>query len=382
MNKGVIKIKKILFIHHYGGYGGAGISLINNIRLLKDSYDITVLLPSNPKEMVDELSKLNIKIIKYDDIGMLPIYSGGSNILKPSFYINIMKIIKSKKIIERILFDKQFDLVLVNSLTLSWIGLIDNITPKICFVRETLNSKNLFFNKIYKYLLTKKFHKVFFISNFDCSKFNLKNNSSYVLNDCTYFENNIRSNNKNMNTINILYLGGFSKIKGTHVLLDALTRLKKNGITLTIAGNVDINGFYAKSIRRKINNLKKNIDVEIVGVTNKTAELFEKSDIVVFPSTKPHQARPVFEAGFYKVPVLISDFEETNERVIDGYNGITFKSNSSEDLKNKLIKLINDDKLRVKLAKNNYEYCLKEHNCYNLKSFLINHIEESLNDFV
>lgn len=374
-----IIIKKLLFIHHYGGYGGAGISLLNNIEMLKDNYEITVLLPSIPDDMINELKKMRVDYIINNDIGMVPIYSGGSNIFKPSFYKNILKIKKTKIDIEKELMFNQYYALIVNSLTLSWIGIIDNNIPKVCFVRETLNNKAFFFNFLYRFILNKKFQKVFFISKYDLNKFNLKKNRSLVLNDCSFNSNLAQKKNKNKAEINILFLGGYNKIKGLHILLKSLERIKNKDISLTIAGDCKIRNLYGYKLQNKIQKLAKKFEINIIGKTTDTNFLFENADIVVFPSTTPHQARPLFEAGFYKLPVIISDFTQTNERVIDKYNGLTFKPNSSLELRKRIILLIENEQLRIKLGENNFNYCIEEHECENLRIVLNNEIEDLIN---
>src|SRR5699024_12067610 len=136
----------ILFIHHYGGYGGAGISLINNIEMLKDDYRITVILPSYPDDMRNELLRLNVKVIEFNDvIGTVPIYSGGSDFWKPSMYKSIFKIFGFNKFLNKIIKTDNYDFVLVNSITLFWVGFKKNIQfDKLgCFVRSDKHTSEL-----------------------------------------------------------------------------------------------------------------------------------------------------------------------------------------------------------------------------------------------
>jgi glycosyltransferase involved in cell wall biosynthesis len=46
----------------------------------------------------------------------------------------------------------------------------------------------------------------------------------------------------------------------------------------------------------------------------------------------PHQARPVYESGYYGLPIVISDFPHTAEFVRHGFNGLTFEPGNFSQL--------------------------------------------------
>lgn len=57
-------LKKILIIHQSGRIGGAGISLLHIVRVIdKTKYNITVLCPRYPNEMIKMLQKEECKVI-------------------------------------------------------------------------------------------------------------------------------------------------------------------------------------------------------------------------------------------------------------------------------------------------------------------------------
>ncbi len=376
----MISIKNILFIHHYGGYGGAGISLINNIEMLKDDYRITVILPSYPDDMRNELLRLNVKVIEFNDvIGTVPIYSGGSDFWKPSMYKSIFKIFGFNKFLNKIIKTDNYDFVFVNSITLFWVGLKKNIQfEKLgCFVRETRDKRKKISNILIKKILNKYFSKIFFISEFDKKTYEDRRSKSkyYLINDCMKKVNFIKSKNKN--SLNLLFLGGYQKIKGLDILLKALNYLNNKDIKLSIAGDTEIKSSYANKIHKSINTLnKKGMNIKVIGTVKNASDMYNDTDILIFPSRKPHQSRPLFEAGFYKIPVIITENEIVNERIENGFNGFKFEARNFKSLSRKIKLFIKNPNLVNKLGENNYELSLKNHNFEDVKINLLKAIEE------
>jgi glycosyltransferase involved in cell wall biosynthesis len=82
--------------------------------------------------------------------------------------------------------------------------------------------------------------------------------------------------------------------------------------------------------------------------------------LLVFPATKPHQARPIFEAGLSKIPVIASEFPNIKEFMNDEL-GFTFQNKNSSDLA-KLIKDIFLKKISFKnQIENNFLICNLRH---------------------
>lgn len=376
----MISIKNILFIHHYGGYGGAGISLINNIEMLKDDYLITVILPSYPDDMRNELLRLNIKVIEFNDvIGTVPIYSGGSDFWKPSMYKSIFKIFGFNKFLNKTIKTDNYDFVLVNSITLFWVGFKKNIQfEKLgCFVRETRDKKKKISNILIKKILNKYFSKIFFISEFDKNTYEDRRSKSkyYLINDC--MKKVTFKKSKNKNSLNLLFLGGYQKIKGLDILLKALNYLNNKDIKLTIAGDTEIKSSYANKIQKSINTLnKKGMNIKVIGTVKNASDMYNDTDILIFPSRKPHQSRPLFEAGFYKIPVIITENEIVNERIENGFNGFKFEARNFKSLSRKIKLFIKNPNLVNKLGENNYKLSLKNHNFEDVKINLLKAIEE------
>ncbi|RIO14482.1 glycosyltransferase family 1 protein, partial [Mammaliicoccus sciuri] len=148
-------------------------------------------------------------------------------------------------------------------------------------------------------------------------------------------------------------------------------------IKLIIAGNTTIKSKYSKKMKNKINMLnKKGLDIELIGTVKNTSDIYNNTDILIFPSKKPHQSRPLFEAGFYKIPVIITENEIINERIKNGFNGFKFEENNFRSLSEKIELFVKDPNLINEMGEKNYYLSLKNHKFEDVKVNLLKAIEE------
>lgn len=381
--------KKIMIIHHSGSIGGAGVSIYNTIMSLKDDYDIVIYCPSSPEDFSKYLKEKGINVKTYDyPIGSIHYYSGGSSIFTPGFIKGILNIFKYRKRLDSILKSEKPDLVISNSKILAWTGLIFNKNNQkcICYVRETRKKSFLnVWNNIQRALLD-KFTGVIFISKYDQEMESLRKTKSEVvpnfINIDSYKHNKSRSEVCNYfgldtNSFNILFVGGMLRIKGFDVAVKSMKYLKGMNVKLIVAGDAEfyykpeknmytkfynyLKKKYENSINKEIieNGLQK--DIIKIGVQTNMADVYLLADVLIFPATAPHQARPVFEAGAMKIPVVMPDFENTLEYVSNGDNGLIFRRKNPRSLANSIKALINDEKYRNLLGQRNYEHTLRQH---------------------
>lgn len=356
---------KILIFHHCDSWGGAGVSLIDLCVMLKNQNSITVCVPHIKSDVVEELRKLtDINIISIEEnMGMISAYNGGPKNLSRTFFKNYFQIFKNKKKIESILNDTKYDVVLLNSITLSWISKIakNNKLASVCFVRETAVINVGF--KISCMNLQKYCSGVIFISEFDKESIPLRGVHTTVIRDCFDFDDLV-DRKKSNNSFQIAFLGGDDPLKGYSILLGAMKLLENYPIKLVVAGNV----------RSDLQVQSGNISY--VGKVSDVSNILSESDVLVFPSVKGHQGRPIFEAGAYEVPVIVSDFPQTANEVINYSNGLTFIPNDASDLANKIIWMYYHPKERLSMGKKNKLNTMENHsikkNAIKLNLFLNN----------
>jgi len=351
--------KKILFIHHSSTIGGAGLSGLNVLRAIpKESYEVTVYCNSEQNGMADIYRDAGFNVIY---AGKSPIgishYSGGEVfVLSPHVLINLLYIYFDKSKISTLIQKIKPDIVIVNSMTLYWIGKIAKAynAETICFFRETY-AKNCFGlrNSIIRNGLNKYFDKISFISKYDLELnkgLNCSMNTIYNMIPSEEFTRHNRTDTKvilglNDDSFNVLFVGGMSPLKGAIIAIKAISKTENKKIKLVFIGYKwngrkktlnDCDGFKkkikyllrmdyeAKAIKYILSNNLKN-RILFYGIQRNIAPFFIACDALISPSTKPHQARPIFEAGFAKIPVIASDFPNIRE-VINEDSGFLFKN--------------------------------------------------------
>ncbi|MPQ44481.1 glycosyltransferase family 4 protein [Clostridium tarantellae] len=380
--------KKLAIIHHCGLVGGAGVSLIEVIKMLSEEYEITVYCPNNPNDMIELFKSKNIKYKEYNFlIGSIPHYSGGPSFISRTFWISIFNIFKYKKYWRREINNLDADIVLVNSMILCWLGRLIKKEKKksICFVRETVPNKpiKIIFKNINK-CFKNYFDKIYFISRYDKeSFFNIEEKSVVIKNNVKdeFFQvldkiECCKKLNIKNNKFNILFVGGISKLKGTHVILEAIKYLPKD-INLIVAGynfykkQINIKNSYEKYIYELLMDENIKDKVKFIGVQKDMIPAYYACDILVFPSIEPHQARPAFEAGACGKAVILSDFIQIRDEVENYKNGLLFKANNSKDLAEKIKLLYEDRELCSKLGVANKALTIENHSRKSVKTILL-----------
>lgn len=379
---------KIMIIHHSGLMGGGTLSCFDIIKALKkENINLVLSLPPGDNAALCEAQGMNINIL-YEDIMPLifSYYNGGPNIFKvfKNAIIRLKNINKWKKIFQTI----DPNMVLLNSMV-QWpmIPLLNSMHIKnICFVRETMRGKP---NKLINSIIASNLEKatgVAFLSEFDKDLWGLSKrvNQSVIpdLVEVDDFTMNINKENAReelhleSDTFYILYLGGMSKLKGVKTLIYALNELKKKKIELLFLGNLGtdlMNSCGLKKIKslaniqfiKKINKYIKdtgiNNNIRFAGVQRNTNYWYAACDVVVFPAEEAHQARPIYEAGAFKKPIIISNFPNYKEYLKPGVSGLIFEPGNHKELALNIEKLYSDPFLCSKLGYNNYHLTRKYH---------------------
>lgn len=152
----------------------------------------------------------------------------------------------------------------------------------------------------------------------------------------------------------VLLLGGFSRLKGTDVLLLAwpLVRASVPGATCVIAGVVPPSTRPIAELSRTLLSLvgirsdfqecerllRSAKGVVTLPFRTDTEDLFAASDVLAFPARAPHFPRPVVEAFAHRVPVVASDIGTVRDVAGDGTLGILVASGNPQALAEGLIR--------------------------------------------
>lgn len=172
----------------------------------------------------------------------------------------------------------------------------------------------------------------------------------------------------------LLYVGGWSPVKGIFPLLEALARLRERfpGVRCLMPGSV-----YAQStslaartarailplvgsatvsqrVRGAIGRLGVGDLLVQLPFTDDVAPLFAASDVVVFPATRPHFARPAVEASAMARPTVASRLPGLDELVDDGETGLLVPAGDPAALADALARVLGDDGVRLRMGESAY----------------------------
>lgn len=371
---------RLLFIHHSGIIGGAGLSLNNVMSAVRDGNELFVLVSTEPDDMLKKFrSDGLIHVIPYGRrIGAVTYYSGGDRLLSPRLLYRTIMIFKQRKYFNRRIQTVDPDVVIVNSMTTSWISKLPEARKRrsICFVRETFKgNRNSMINRYIRGCL-ERFSRVVFLSGYDRTSASLRHAPAEVI--CNYVSDDQFSLSMTKrqacdrlgvpeDAFLLLYAGGVSSIKGFDIAVRAVLSSDKN-IRLIVAGN-DFESAaqtkdrkerkYIRSWENYIRQNDKHNRIIFVGRQSDMSSCYACSDAVIVPMREPHQSRPVFEAGCFHKPVIITNFENIREYVKDGFNGLSAKNEDVDEFREKIGMLVDDEELKRRLGENNY-HCFKE----------------------
>ena len=151
--------------------------------------------------------------------------------------------------------------------------------------------------------------------------------------------------------IRFVYIGRIAGIKGLHILLQAVLKLKQQNWELDIYGSVSETDYYEfcksksaghSSINWKGILLHKNVIATLANY-----------DTLIFPSiVQETMGMVMLEAFAAKIPVVASSIWSALEHIKDGENGLLFKTGSSADLQKILEYLLQNPSVIEKMSEN------------------------------
>jgi glycosyltransferase involved in cell wall biosynthesis len=346
--------KKILFVHHGVGMGGASICLNEVLTMLRTDYDVTVLC-LRYSDAVEYFRNSGFKVevceslfYKYHNI-----YIHLEGIKRFNLYGEILGIIS---VIFNILFfgSKElrrfdFDILYLNSLFLfDWSIIGKRLDKKvIVHVREPLKTGLFNLRKtIIRHLMNRNVDRIIAISRDNAKRVNLNSITSVIYDPLRKsiskgYSDQSKPSFKAKRFFRVLYLGGSSRIKGFYVLCRAIPLLDKN-IEVVICGVVhdnSKNGIYKKIkallVNYYIGRISHYSNISVKEYVSNVSEELQFADLLLFPSTVPHYANPIMEAYSCGVPVLASDVSGMDE-IVNEKTGFMFMKGSHKDLALKL----------------------------------------------
>lgn len=337
--------------------GGAPTSMLNIIRYLdKNKFSAKILFIFENPSICEICKKENIdyRVLKgkfFQRFYNLNVYSEANETswryqlrLYP-FLRNIISWIFvgfyfSKNIIK----EEEPDIIHFNSTFLTdWLWGVRHLNVKrFVHVREPFSSRGIGIKKyIYKFILRNYTDGIFAISDDNKRRLGLPDITEVIYNFMP--EPLFKRLEAKQNQVNVIYLGGDSKIKGFKILKEARHYIDPD-IMIYVAGH-----FLNPDCIPNYTNMK------YLGVITNVYEYLIQSDILIFPSMVPHFAKPIIEAGMCRLPVIASNVNGMEEIVTPEQNGILFPVGDARALAKAINFLASNLQLRLEYGNNNYK---------------------------
>ena len=168
----------------------------------------------------------------------------------------------------------------------------------------------------------------------------------------------------------IMHVANLKPVKGHKYLLEAFAEVDsrfrgndKRGIKLVLIGRDELNG-QLQDMAQKLNILNK---VLFLGKRDDVQSLLKLADICVLPSLSEGMSNSILEYMAAEKPVIATNVGGNPELVKDGLNGLLVEKESSQQLKDALLILINDREKRFDMGFAGYERVKNE---FSMKAML------------
>lgn len=164
------------------------------------------------------------------------------------------------------------------------------------------------------------------------------------------------------NRINLLCIGVFEPRKHHMMLMDVVKEIVQtisDEIHLTIIGEAteQVQIDFLQTVK---NHVKEHHYEELVTIrTNipkkQMGQYFKEADVFIIPSTREMASISQLEAMSYSIPAICSDSNGSACYIVNGENGYQFQDCNREDLKNKLLTMLESREKIIKMGANAYQ---------------------------
>ncbi len=157
----------------------------------------------------------------------------------------------------------------------------------------------------------------------------------------------------------IAVVAHFSSKKGHHYLLHAVSRLKKDNVTIILCGE----GKLKKKLSRLCQKLAIDHQVIFSGFQPRMDDWYSFFDLLILPSIKG-EGLPlsILECQSMEIPVIASSISGIGEVIVSGENGFLIPPKDIVELKNKISLLMNNRLLGKQMGINGREKVLRYFN--------------------
>jgi len=355
--------------------GGAEISVQRAAEaLVRKGHEVLVIATSpNRKRYCEEIN--GVKVYRLGLTNIYPPYTSQKQpiIIKPIYHIINLWSPYSYVAVKNILKKEKPDVVHINNfrgLSLSVFSAVKSLNlpliftahdySLICLKIDLLNTRGevckgsskmcSLYNKITKHIIDNKINIAITASQFVANKLKengLFENTEVVMLPCAIELNSLSCIEKCYDIIDILYVGGLSKHKGVHILLNAFREIKSKNIRLHILGS----GKDEDEFKRIADGDSRIIFHGFVH-GEELVKFYQRANITIVPSIwyEPF-GLIIIESFKHGTPVIGSRIGGIPEIIEDGYNGLLFEAGNVDGLKEMLDNLIGNPSELKRLEK-------------------------------
>lgn len=372
--------RKILFIQHAGGLGGSAYSLLYTLQGLRESGDECVVLLARPTAALatlyreagfEVIADEPFALIDHSTVALRPLWWPGT-------YTEMVRAALGSRSTQRrlstLIRRTNCDLVHLNSMPLAPLAYELNSmrVPYAWHVREPPPDQRL--RTILIRSVMRNCHGMIFLSNFDRSEWMGDDQGDVISNFVPdrFFSNNLdrealrHSLGVTPDRVLALFLGGSHPAKGGDVLLRAIgsdvlrsidvgwmipnaapaaphrlvSRLGRRVLAMIGTGPRSVR-FHNMLLR-----LSQRHTILYGGFCQDILPYFVAADLVLFPATLPHFARPVIEAAAVGRAVVASNLGGVNELVQHGATGLLIPPARPDSLAQAIRSLATDPSVR------------------------------------
>jgi glycosyltransferase involved in cell wall biosynthesis len=384
-------MKKILFIHHAAGWGGAPLNLINIINSLdRSKYEVEVLLLKN-SNVIERLSKNGIKFSIADSKFYKKYYQyfthSEAGYIKwfqtfRFFKLSILWLLShfyfAKKEIEK----HEYDIVHLNSSVLTdWLAPAKQSGKVIMHIQEPFRKgKYDILHVFFKRQIGKYADHIIAISEDNAERIGIPEKTEVIYNYSKIPKNEPPENS--YSSKKVLYLGGSSYIKGFYTMVEALDYLDKDV-------KVYFGGFYSegknsrnllkqilkqilsygKKRKEAIEKMRNHSNAIEIGITNNVQKYLDEVCCLISPFSVPHFSRPVIEAHLHKKPAICSDVKGMDEIIKHEENGLVIPKDNPKELAGAINALTADSNKAKMFGKAGYDTAIRKFSPNNIRQF-------------
>ena len=187
-----------------------------------------------------------------------------------------------------------------------------------------------------------------------------KNNKAKVevlYNAVKTYKENLYNNKANK----ILFLGRLGERKGVYDLLEVLKQIKENlkvfNIKIFLCGDGEI-----ETVEKKVKELGLEDIISHIGwiYDSEKEKIFNDTLINVLPSYNEGLPMSILETMGYGIPNISTNVASIPEVIKEGVTGYLITPGDKATLKNDILMLINNEKLRKQISQNSFELINKK----------------------